>query len=133
MENIKTFQRLKKIIEKGLYDRETLMIDLDDFLEMGTITRESHALLLELIPEEEITRSMANNNITGYTTAGLTTHLLLKKQITKQVYSEESIKQMVTDFRIASTITRTQFTELKNLIDSTYSLQIEHEASSEER
>lgn len=125
----KTFERLKKMISKGMYDHDTLLLDIKDFLEMGTITNESYEMLLEMMnvsPATCLTMERMGDFET-YTNTGDTTYLLLKKQIMKQVYSEEVIKQMITDFRITSTISRVQFMELKDLIQSLYNPQPDYE------
>ena len=125
----KTFERLKKMISKGMYDHDTLLLDIKDFLEMGTITNESYETLLEMMNKPQATCSTIEwmVDFETYSNTGDTTYLLLKKQIMKQVYSEEVIEQMITDFRITSTISRTQFMELKNLIQSLYNPQTEYE------
>ena len=125
----KTFERLKKMISKGMYDHDTLLLDIKDFLEMGTITNESYETLLEMMNKPQATCSTMERmgDFETYTNTGDTTYLLLKKQIMKQVYSEEVIKQMITDFRITSTISRVQFMELKDLIQSLYNPQPDYE------
>ena len=117
------------MISKGMYDHDTLLLDIKDFLEMGTITNESYETLLEMMNKPQATCSTMERmgDFETYTNTGDTTYLLLKKQIMKQVYSEEVIEQMITDFRITSTISRTQFMELKNLIQSLYNPQTEYE------
>lgn len=119
MEPNKTFERLKKMISKGLYEADSIKLDLDDFLEMGTISEDAYLTLLELFDEVSSEDSETNVPAT-YSNAVDSTYILLKKQITKGVYAHQDIKQMITDFRIASTISRAQFIELKELIKSIY-------------
>lgn len=126
MENVKTVERLKKIILKGKYERETFLLDLRDFSEMNTISQETYENLLGMIPELKSDGYVIMDVESNYGNSD-TTYVLLKKQITKQVYSESAIKQMVTDFRITSTITRAQFIDLKNHIVSIYNPIIENE------
>ena len=124
----KTFERLKKMISKGIYERESILMDLNDFLEMGTITNESYNVLLEMLNGAQIDKDVSvTDNSVNYTSSGDITYALLKKQIMKQVYSEEVIEQMITDFRITTTISRVQFMELKDLIQSLYNPQPDYE------
>lgn len=121
MEPNKTFIRLKKMISKGLYDVESIRLDIDDFLEMGTISEDDYLTLLDILPSEEsenVTHATYSNTVDS-------TYMLLKKQISKGVYTHQDIKQMITDFRITSTISRVQFIELKALIKSIYEPTIE--------
>ena len=111
----KTFERLKKMISKGMYDHDTLLLDIKDFLEMMDVSPATCSTMERM------------GDFETYTNTGDTTYLLLKKQIVKQVYSQDVIEQMITDFRITSTISRTQFMELKNLIQSLYNPQTEYE------
>lgn len=36
--NVRTYERISRIILKGMYDKEELILDLNDFLELGTLT-----------------------------------------------------------------------------------------------
>lgn len=121
MEPNKTFIRLKKMISKGLYDVESIRLDIDDFLEMGTISEDDYLTLLDILPSEE----SENGTHVTYSNTVDSTYMLLKKQISKGVYAHQDIKQMITDFRITSTISRIQFIELKALIKSIYEPTIE--------
>lgn len=118
--NARTFDRLKKMILKGAYDKEELVLDMVDFLELGTLTEKEFAELLELIENQPapITRSVVMNE-DGVLISD-NTYLLLQKQIIKQVYSAETIEQMVTDFKITNAITREQFKILIATIDEVY-------------
>lgn len=118
--NARTFDRLKKMILKGAYDKEELVLDMVDFLELGTLTEKEFAELLELIENQPapITRSVVMNE-DGVLISD-NTYLLLQKQIIKQVYSAETIEQMVTDFKITNAITREQFKTLTATIDEVY-------------
>lgn len=119
--NARTFERIKKMILKGAYDKEELILDMTDFLDMGTLTEKEFADLLELIeqnpPTELYSRMTIDEN--GVMISD-NTYLLLQKQIVKQVYSVETIEQMVTDFKITGAITRDQFKVLINAIDEIY-------------
>lgn len=120
LRNARTFDRLKKMILKGAYDKEELLLDMKDFLEIGTLTESEYAELLELIeqqPSAVACRTSINDD--GVLTSD-NTYLLLHKQIVKQVYSAETIEQMVTDFKITGAITREQFKVLINAIDEVY-------------
>ena len=122
LRNARTFDRLKKMILKGAYDKEELILDMKDFLEMGTLTESEYAELLELIEQQAsaVARgSRASMNEDGVLVSD-NTYLLLKKQIMKQVYNAETIEQMVTDFKITGAITREQFKILMELIKEMY-------------
>ena len=120
--NTRTFDRLKKMILKGAYDKEELILDMKDFLEMGTLTESEYAELLELIEQQAsaVARgSRASMNEDGVLVSD-NTYLLLQKQIIKKVYNSETIEQMVTDFKITRAITREQFKILTELIKEMY-------------
>lgn len=117
--NARTFERLKKMILKGAYDKEELIMDMTDFLEMGTLTQKEFDDLLALIEENPQTRAYAMIDENGVMISD-NTFLLLKKQIVKKVYSIDTIEQMVTDFKITGTIDRDQFRALLVLIDEIY-------------
>ena len=122
LRNARTFDRLKKMILKGAYDKEELILDMKDFLEMGTLTESEYAELLELIEQQAsaVARgSRASMNEDGVLVSD-NTYLLLQKQIMKQVYNAETIEQMVTDFKITGAITREQFKILMELIKEMY-------------
>ena len=117
--NARTFERLKKMILKGAYDKEELIMDMTDFLEMGTLTQKEFDDLLALIEEYPQARAYAMIDENGVMISD-NTFLLLKKQIVKKVYSINTIEQMVTDFKITGTIDRDQFKALLVLIDEIY-------------
>ena len=117
--NARTFERLKKMILKGAYDKEELIMDMTDFLEMGTLTQKEFDDLLTLIEENPQARAYAMIDENGVMISD-NTFLLLKKQIVKKVYSIDTIEQMVTDFKITGTIDRDQFKALLVLIDEIY-------------
>ena len=117
--NARTFERLKKMILKGAYDKEELIMDMTDFLEMGTLTQKEFDDLLALIEEHPQARAYAMIDENGVMISD-NTFLLLKKQIVKKVYSIDTIEQMVTDFKITGTINRDQFKALLVLIDEIY-------------
>ena len=117
--NARTFERLKKMILKGAYDKEELIMDMTDFLEIGTLTQKEFDDLLALIEEHPQARAYAMIDENGVMISD-NTFLLLKKQIVKKVYSIDTIEQMVTDFKITGTIDRDQFKALLVLIDEIY-------------
>lgn len=117
--NARTFERLKKMILKRAYDKEELIMDMTDFLEMGTLTQKEFDDLLALIEENPQARAYAMIDENGVMISD-NTFLLLKKQIVKKVYSIDTIEQMVTDFKITGTIDRDQFKALLVLIDEIY-------------
>ena len=117
--NARTFERLKKMILKGAYDKEELIMDMTDFLEMGTLTQKEFDDLLALMEEHPQARAYAMIDENGVMISD-NTFLLLKKQIVKKVYSIDTIEQMVTDFKITGTIDRDQFKALLVLIDEIY-------------
>ena len=117
--NARTFERLKKMILKGAYDKEELIMDMTDFLEMGTLTQKEFDDLLALIEENPQARAYTMIDENGVMISD-NTFLLLKKQIVKKVYSIDTIEQMVTDFKITGTINRDQFKALLVLIDEIY-------------
>lgn len=132
--NARTFNRLKKMILKGAYDKEELILDMTDFLELGTLTESEFAELLELIeqnPPETVYGAKTLMNENGIIISD-NTYLLLQKQIVKKVYTVETIEQMVTDFKITGAITRDQFKVLINAIDEIYFPVIEDEFLEEE-
>ena len=122
LRNARTFDRLKKMILKGAYDKEELILDMKDFLEMGTLTESEYAELLELIEQQPST--VTHGTRTSMNEDGVlvsdNTYLLLQKQIIKKVYNSETIEQMVTDFKITRAITREQFKILTELIKEMY-------------
>ena len=122
LRNARTFGRLKKMILKGAYDKEELILDMKDFLEMGTLTESEYAELLELIEQQPSVVTLVQRASINEDGALISdnTYLLLQKQIAKQVYSAETIEQMVTDFKITGAITREQFKVLINAIDEVY-------------
>ena len=117
--NARTFERLKKMILKGAYDKEELIMDMTDFFEMGTLTQKEFDDLLALIEENPQARAYTMIDENGVMISD-NTFLLLKKQIVKKVYSINTIEQMVTDFKITGTIDRDQFKALLVLIDEIY-------------
>ena len=117
--NARTFERLKKMILKGAYDKEELIMDMTDFLEMGTLTQKEFDDLLALIEENPQARAYAMIDENGVMISD-NTFLLLKKQIVKKIYSIDTIEQMVTDFKITGTIDTDQFKALLVLIDEIY-------------
>ena len=120
LRNARTFDRLKKMILKGAYDKEELILDMKDFLEMGTLTESEYAELLELIEQQaSAVAYRASMNEDGVLVSD-NTYLLLQKQIIKKVYNSETIEQMVTDFKITRAITREQFKILTELIKEMY-------------
>lgn len=132
--NARTFNRLKKMILKGAYDKEELILDMTDFLELGTLTESEFAELLELIeqnPPATVYGARISMNENGVIISD-NTYLLLQKQIVKKVYTVETIEQMVTDFKITGAITRDQFKVLTNAIDEIYFPVIEDEFLEEE-
>ena len=132
--NARTFDRLKKMILKGAYDKEELILDMTDFLELGTLTESEFAELLELIeqnPPATVYGAKTLMNENGIIISD-NTYLLLQKQIVKKVYTVETIEQMVTDFKITGAITRDQFKVLINAIDEIYFPVIEDEFLEEE-
>ena len=122
LRNARTFDRLKKMILKGAYDKEELILDMKDFLEMGTLTESEYAELLELVEQQPSTvthGARTSMNEDGVLVSD-NTYLLLQKQIIKKVYNSETIEQMVTDFKITRAITREQFKILTELIKEMY-------------
>ena len=120
--NTRTFERIRKMIMKGDYDKEELMLDMTDFLHMGTLTEKEYADLLELIeqcPTMVTLVARASMNEDGVLVSD-NTYILLQKQIIKKVYNSETIEQMVTDFKITRAITREQFKILTELIKEMY-------------
>ena len=91
--NTRTFERIRKMIMKGDYDKEELMLDMTDFLHMGTLTEKEYADLLELIeqcPTMVTLVARASMNEDGVLVSD-NTYLLLQKQIIKKVYNSETI------------------------------------------
>ena len=122
--NARTFDRLKKIILKGRYDKEFLLLDIEDFLEMGTLTQEEADELRQLMEEGTGVPTKGQERDLALDKEGelvsKNTYLLLKKQINKVVYDSETIEQMLTDFRITGVLTRDEFKELSALVEQLY-------------
>ena len=118
-----TYKRLVKIINKGVYDKETFPLDLVDYLRLGVITQSEYDELINLLekqteinirlvetdPNEE--RKLSSENI----------YKLTKKVIEKKYYEESIIIRIVSDFRLCEQITRNEFIELTNMIKNIYS------------
>lgn len=117
--NARTLERLKKIILKGSYDKDEFILDVNDFLELGTLTQEEYDELLKLI-EENPPKTLRTTIDGSGTIISDNTYLLLKKQINRMVYSSDVIEQLVTDFKITGAITREQFKSLILLIEELY-------------
>ncbi len=123
MKHSSTYKRLVKIINKGVYDKETFPLDLADYLRLGVITQseydelisllekqtEINIRLVEIDPNEE--RKLSSENI----------YKLTKKVIEKKYYEESIIIRIVSDFRLCDQITRNEFIELTNMIKNIYS------------
>lgn len=122
--NARTFDRLKKIILKGRYDKEFLLLDIEDFLTMGTLTQDEADELRQLIEERpSILIEGQERGLTLDEEGGLVsrnTYHLLKKQINKMAYDSETMEQMLTDFRITGVLSRDEFKELSALMDELY-------------
>lgn len=118
--NSRTHSRIAKMIKAGKYDQEILILDMTDFLHMGTLTEAEFADLMELMEQypSKVSR-MHSINEEGHLISD-NTYLLLTKQIIKSVYSVETIEQLTTDFRLTGAITRDQFNVLSSLIEEIY-------------
>lgn len=118
--NAKTFDRLKRIIMKGMYDKEEMLLDMADFLEIGTLTNQEYSDLAELM--EEFPPAVVYSTIidSDGKLVSNNTYLLLCKQIDRQTYKAEVIEQIVTDFRITGAIDREQFKYLLTAIEEKY-------------
>lgn len=118
--NAKTFDRLKRIIMKGMYDKEEMLLDMADFLEIGTLTNQEYSDLAELM--EEFPPAVVYSTIidSDGKLVSNNTYLLLCKQIDRQAYKAEVIEQIVTDFRITGAIDREQFKHLLTAIEEKY-------------
>lgn len=118
--NAKTFDRLKRIIMKGMYDKEEMLLDMADFLEIGTLTNQEYSDLVELM--EEFPPAVVYSTIidSDGKLVSNNTYLLLCKQIDRQAYKAEVIEQIVTDFRITGAIDREQFKYLLTAIEEKY-------------
>ena len=118
--NVRTFERLKRIIMKGMYDKEEMLLDMADFLEIGTLTNQEYNDLVELM--EEFPPAVVYSTIidSDGKLVSNNTYLLLCKQIDRQAYKAEVIEQIVTDFRITGAIDREQFKYLLTAIEEKY-------------
>lgn len=118
--NVRTFERLKRIIMKGMYDKEEMLLDMADFLEIGTLTNQEYNDLVELM--EEFPPAVVYSTIidSDGKLVSNNTYLLLCKQIDRQTYKAEVIEQIVTDFRITGAIDREQFKYLLTAIEEKY-------------
>lgn len=125
--NTRTHDRIAKMIKAGRYDKEILILDMTDFLHMGTLTEDEFASLMELIElyPPRMARSISINEEGNLVSEN--TYLLLTKQIVKMVYSSDTIEQLTTDFRLTGAITREQFNALCSLIEELYFPVIEEE------
>lgn len=119
--NIRTFERLKKIILKGQYIQEEMVMDIEVFVQMGTLTEEEYNELMNMIAANPVVMPLMEMGFdeTGELVSD-NIYLLLKKQIEKSVYQVEVIEQMVTDFKITGAINRWQFDDLLQDLQNTY-------------
>lgn len=109
------YERLQKIIEKGLYDKVSLINNLPIYEELKAITEDEKNELVELMNKNPSTENSIqdsfDNNI----------YLLLERQIDKQVYPFSQITEMVINLNITKTIDDYQLLTLSNLIKEKYS------------
>lgn len=109
------YERLQKIIEKGLYDKVSLINNLPIYEELKAITEDEKNELVELMNKNPSTENSIqdsfDNNI----------YLLLERQIDKQVYPFSQITEMVINLNITKTIDNYQLLTLSNLIKEKYS------------
>lgn len=117
MISIKAFNLLNKIITKGAYNKEELILDINDFLTLNTLTAEQVGYLLELIEANPSTETSYNIQTSD------NIYMLLSRQIERQAYSLEVIQSMITDFRITNSIDRRQFANLIVLIKEKYCIE----------
>lgn len=110
------YERLQKIIEKGLYnDKDWLINNLSVYEELKVITEDEKQKLIKLIDSypssDDFIQNNYNNNI----------YLLLERQINKQVYSFSEICEMIVNLHITKTIDEYQLSILCSLIKEKYS------------
>ena len=110
------YERLQKIIEKGLYnDKDWLINNLSVYEELKVITEDEKQELIKLIDSypssDDFIQNNYNNNI----------YLLLERQINKQVYSFSEICEMIVNLHITKTIDEYQLSILCSLIKEKYS------------
>lgn len=121
-----TFERLKKMITKGLYNSEEILEDITEFINLEILTEEQSIELLDLIelhPSTSTNRiEIINNDI----------NILLLKQIEKTTYELQTIRQLVVDFRLTGSINRYQFISLIEAINEAYNLNIVEDEIPEE-
>lgn len=109
------YERLQKIIEKGLYDKVSLINNLSIYEELKAITEDEKNELVGLMNKnpsaENSIQDSFDNNI----------YLLLERQIDKRVYPFSQITEMVINLNITKTIDNYQLLTLSNLIKEKYS------------
>ena len=110
------YERLQKIIEKGLYNNKDWLINnLSVYEELKVITEDEKQELIKLIDSypssDDFIQNNYNNNI----------YLLLERQINKQVYSFSEICEMIVNLHITKTIDEYQLSILCSLIKEKYS------------
>ena len=122
--NARTFERIKKIILRGRFNKEDLLLDIEDFVSMGTLTTSEAEELKQLIEERPGVLLEGQERGISIDSEGAlvsrNTYLLLEKQIKKMAYDSETIEQMVTDFRITGVLSRDEFMTLSSLIEELY-------------
>lgn len=110
-----TFKRLEKIILKGLYNKDEILLDLNSFIELNTISEEEKESLIQLLEKQSDDTIIAFEEPTSDNI-----YLLLKKQIINKAYHVSNIETLVTDFRITRAINIYQLDELIKLIKEIY-------------
>ena len=104
------YERLQKIIEKGLYDKVSLINNLSIYEELKAITEDEKNELVGLMNKnpsaENSIQDSFDNNI----------YLLLERQIDKRVYPFSQITEMVINLNITKTIDNYQLLTVSNLI-----------------
>lgn len=122
--NARTFERIKKIILRGRFNKEDLLLDIEDFVSMGTLTTSEAEELKQLIEERPGVLLEGQERGLSIDSEGAlvsrNTYLLLEKQIKKMAYDSETIEQMVTDFRITGVLSRDEFMTLSEMIEELY-------------
>ena len=110
------YERLQKIIEKGLYnDKDWLINNLSVYEELKVITEDEKQELIKLIDSYPSSDDFIQNNYNN------SIYLLLERQINKQVYSFSEICEMIVNLHITKTIDEYQLSILCSLIKEKYS------------
>jgi len=117
------YTRLVKIINKGSYNKDIVLLDISDYLKLRVISQFEHDVLIDLLEKQ----STENTKITTIEvdkeddSTSKNIYILAKKVIEKKYYKQLVVTKIISDFRLCEKISRNEFVELINMIKDTYS------------